>query len=56
MDWLAAILHEEPDGCGCSVKLGDLVFIHYLPHSANIRIGGQAFELSAKFEKAEWIF
>lgn len=56
VDWLAAILHKEPDGCGCRVKLGDIVFIHNLPHSANIRIGGQAFKLSARFEKTEWIF
>lgn len=54
VDWLAAVLHEEPDGCGCRVKLGHVVFIHYLPHSANIRIGGQAFKLS-KIEKAEGI-
>lgn len=45
LDGLAPILHEEADGCGRRVKLGDLVLVHYLPHAAHIRVGGQTLEL-----------
>ena len=46
LDGLAPILHEKADGCGRRVELGDLVLVDYLPHAADIRIGGQTLELN----------
>lgn len=42
---LAAILHQEPDGGGCRVELGDLIFINDLPHPAHIRVCGKTLKL-----------
>lgn len=42
---LAAELHQQPDGGRSRVELGDVIFVHNLPHAAHIGVGGQTLEL-----------
>lgn len=42
---LTAVLHQQSDGGRSRVELGHKIFIHYLPHPANIWVSGQALKL-----------
>lgn len=48
LNGLTAVLHQEPDGGGCRVELGHLIFINNLPHSAHIRVCGKTLKLGTE--------
>lgn len=48
LHWLAAVLHQHPDGGRRRVELGHLIFVHHLPHATDVRVGRQALELKGR--------
>lgn len=46
LHWLVSKLHQQPDGGGSRVELGDVIFVHDLPHTAHVGVGGQTLELT----------
>lgn len=45
-----SILHEQADGCGCCVELGDFILFNDLPEAADVRVDGNTFKLGKKTE------
>lgn len=45
LHWLAAVLHQQSDGSRRRVELGHVIFVHNLPHAADIWVRRQALKL-----------
>lgn len=43
-----SILHEQADGCGCCVELGDFILLNDLPEAADVRVNRNTFKLGKK--------
>lgn len=45
LHWLAAVLHQQPDGGGRCVELAHVIFVYNPPHAAHIRVRGKTLKL-----------